>query len=220
MFLTGWLKGPRAAGATGRTRRTRRLHDLPGLGAGMVGAALAIVLGVYLALAHGVSLSPRDLARWGAELADARRRDEELEVIIRRTAVRVVGKCAVADDVRAGRLGLLEAAACFRDLQAADPSFDWDRFREYTPGATDEERLARAVIGFVANSPDADPGPAELVGRLKAELAARLRDGTLRLREPRRPFSGWTADPDSAGPPPAVEGGPARPRPGVAARCE
>jgi hypothetical protein len=190
------------------------------LWAGKVGGAFAVVLGGYLVIVNGLSLSPWDLGQLSAQLGTEHQRDEELTALLQRVDVRLAGKNAVADVVREGRLDLLEAAARFRDLQAADPSFDWDRFREYTPGATDEERLARAVIGFVANSPDADPGPAELVGRLKAELAARLRDGTLRLREPRPPFTGWTADLDSAGPPPSTAGGPARPRPGVAARCE
>jgi hypothetical protein len=220
MCLTGWLKGLRAPGATDCTGRTRRWHALAGLCVGQVGAALAVVFGVYLAVVHGLSLSPWDLGQLSAELAREHQREEELLARLQRVDVRLAGEIAVADDVRAGRLGLLEAAARFRDLQAADPSFDWDRFREQAPGATDEERLCRSVIGYVANSPDADPGQAGLVRRLEAELATHLGDGTLRLREPRRPFSGWTVDPDSAGPPPAVEGGPARPRPGGAARCE
>jgi hypothetical protein len=64
------------------------------------------------------------------------------------------------------------------------------------PGASDEERLALCVIRFAATPPDASPGQAEVVRRLEAELQTRLRDDTLRLREPRQPFTGWTRDPD------------------------
>jgi hypothetical protein len=185
--------------------------------AGKVGGAVTVVLGVYLAVTHGLSLAPWDLAWCSAEVAAAREKDGELEVIRHRVGVRLVGKTVVADDLRAGRLGLLEAAARFRDLNDADPSFEEGLFRKYAPGATDEERLCRSVIGFVANPPRGSPDPEELVRRLEAEVEARLADGTLRLREPRPPFTGW-----ASAPPPSPAGGDPSPgpRPAAAARSE
>jgi hypothetical protein len=199
--------------------------------AGKVGVALVVVLGAYLAAAHELRLSPWDLARCSAEMAAARRRDKELEVIHRHVDARLAGKFRVMADVQAGRLGLLEAAARFRDLNDADPTFDWDLYRAQLPGATDAERHCRNVIEFVDDPTDVHPGQDEVVGRLQAELAEHLRDGTLALREPRQPFTGWPPEPAAApqppagggpgptGPPPSPAGKPA-PRRAAEARCE
>jgi hypothetical protein len=169
--------------------------------AGKAGIALVVVLGAYLAAAHEVRLSPWDLARCSAELAAGRRRDEELEVILKHVDARLAGTQLVGADVRAGRLGLLEGAARLRDLNAADPTFDWDLYRAYRRGATDAERHCRDVVQLVADPPDALPGEAEVIGQLEAELAERLADGTLRLREPRPPVSGRSSDPGAGGGP-------------------
>jgi hypothetical protein len=164
------------------------------LWAGKVGGAFAVVLGGYLVIVNGLSLSPWDLGQLSAQLGTEHQRDEELTALLQRVDVRLAGKNAVADVVREGRLDLLEAAARFRDLNDADPSFEWDVFRQQTPGATDAERLCRSVIDFVANPPDLPPHQAELVRQLEAELAARRGDGSLRLREPRPPVTAWSSD--------------------------
>ena len=51
------------------------------------------------------------------------------------------------DELRAGRLSLLEAAMRFRELGEAGPPFDWEGFRRLNPGRTDEERFCRLVLG-------------------------------------------------------------------------
>ena len=112
--------------------------------AGKVGGALAVVLGLYLAVSHGFSLSPWDLARWGAELAAARERDEELEVIRRRAEVRLAGKCVVIADVRADRLGLLEAAEFTVMEQRLTAG---DKIVIYSDGVTEAQNLEKRFFG-------------------------------------------------------------------------
>jgi hypothetical protein len=43
-----------------------------------------------------------------------------------------------------GHLTLLQAAACFRDLNARPPAFQWEVFRQTYPGGSDDERHGRA----------------------------------------------------------------------------
>ncbi len=88
----------------------------------------------------------------------------------------------VTDAVVAGRLSLLDAAARVRDIQSASPYFPWDRFRASYPGATDDERFCRMVIGMVY-APELKDGPQRvaLAARLTAELEEHLRRGTLHL---------------------------------------
>src|SRR5262245_4691846 len=101
----------------------------------------------------------------------------------------VVERCAekhrLAAEVLEGRLGLLEAATHFRDLNEQPPPFLWERFRDRFPGRSDDERHCRQVIAFVkAALPEyrgADPAP---VARLEAELEELLRQGDLRLPRP------------------------------------
>ena len=109
-------------------------------------------------------------------------RGQELDDRIRRALRRFAARRRLAGEVIDGRLTLPEAAAGFRDVSEADPAFDWERFRLVHPGASDDERLCRQVIGYVwvqvQNRPDADPA---LPGRLEAELEDLLRRGDLRL---------------------------------------
>jgi hypothetical protein len=92
------------------------------------------------------------------------------------------GRARVARDVVAGRLTLLEAAGRFRALCQAVPDFQMDLFREFHPGASDEERFCRAVINTVEGVLWDKPDMArEMVRRLKAELADMMDCGTLKL---------------------------------------
>jgi hypothetical protein len=119
----------------------------------------------------------------GPEAARSRRLDEQLRV----ASCRSTEEERLAQDVAAGRLGLVEAAGRFRDLAAEDPVLNPEAFRRTYPGDTDEERYCRQVIRFVQLSlgeqPGADPAVA---GRLEAELQDRLRRGGLRLPGPAR----------------------------------
>ncbi|HEX5272847.1 MAG TPA: hypothetical protein VFW33_20255 [Gemmataceae bacterium] len=85
----------------------------------------------------------------------------------------------VVAEVRAGRLGLLEAAARVRDIQSASPYFRRDLFREGQPGETDDERFCRMVIDLSTPARGGPPDP--VVTRLEAELTQHLSRGPIRL---------------------------------------
>jgi hypothetical protein len=115
-------------------------------------------------------------------------RGAELEARLRALTRCKEGKVAAARDLIRGRLKLLAAAARFRDLQQSVPGYPWEGFRRAYPGDSEEERLCRAVIGYVGDAvrdePGADPN---LVRRLEAELQGHLRRGPLRLSATRDP---------------------------------
>ena len=83
-------------------------------------------------------------------------------------------KSQVAEEVVRGRLGLLEAAARFRDLNAADP---WlvEAMRTQHSGMSYEESLCRSVLKYVR------PRQPELARGLEVELHKHVKDGKLRL---------------------------------------
>jgi hypothetical protein len=84
---------------------------------------------------------------------------------------------------------LLEAAARFRALNRANPSFHWGRFRAAYPGGGDEERHCREVIARVETElGGADPCLAlTTLTALGAELDKRLKRGPLPLPDSSRP---------------------------------
>jgi hypothetical protein len=102
-----------------------------------------------------------------------------------RVAERCTEKARLAEEVLEGRLGLLEAARHYRDLDEQLGPFPWEQFRRVHPGASDDERHCREVIAFVRTASSerrgADPAP---VARLEAELEDLLRQGDLRLPGP------------------------------------
>jgi hypothetical protein len=96
---------------------------------------------------------------------------------------RVDTKCRLGAEVAEGRLGLLEAAARFRDLDRQWPATQRDP-RQAHLGDTDEMHYCRAVIAVVAmilhNRPETR---AAVIGRLEAELRGHLERGDLRFPE-------------------------------------
>jgi hypothetical protein len=95
---------------------------------------------------------------------------------------RIRRKEAFAEGVIKGRVTLLEAAAAFRVLDEAPPRFHWDEFRAAYPGADDDERHCREVIGYV-NTWLVGRGYESgwIVRRLEAELQGHIDRGDLRL---------------------------------------
>ena len=119
--------------------------------------------------------------------------------VLRLEAKRLEAKQRVACAVIAGRMTLLQAAAALKALDA--------RYRPYPgwaptlPAAdSDEEAYCLMAIGWVVG--EAALGRADdLAGPLRAELAARRRDGTLRLPEADGPSAPDDGIPDGpAGP--------------------
>src|SRR5262245_20580915 len=106
---------------------------------------LVLFLGVMLTLVGGAALiGSTSLLDYLRQSEAARRRWEELarwdDVVLER----IEAKEEVIEELLAGRLGLLEAAACFAHIADTPPELrdDGDRF---FAGATRGERLCRQV---------------------------------------------------------------------------
>jgi hypothetical protein len=142
-------------------------------------AALALVLFLSLALRGGRS------ARRGDDLALLARRGRELAEQARQLYRREMEKVRIADALSRGRMGLLDAAACWRALYRRPP-IDWERFREAHAGGSDEERLCRAVIEVATGLlSEEDPCRAEAFrAGLERELDGHLARGPQSLSEP------------------------------------
>jgi len=117
-----------------------------------------------------------DYCRW----TESQARSGQLEAQCADVQQRIGIKKQIVDEVIAERLSLLEAAACFRELNDAYPDH-LDLLRRTHPGKTDEEVLCRNVIAFV-RSALRDPAGAAVIDRLEAELDGRLEAGTLILQ--------------------------------------
>jgi hypothetical protein len=105
------------------------------------------------------------------------------------TVVRIAARCTekhrLAAEVIEGRLGLLEAARHYRDLDEQPPPFHWEQFRHNFPGRSDDERHCRQVIAFVRGTlPEHQRADPAVVARLEAELEDLRRQGDLRLPRP------------------------------------
>jgi hypothetical protein len=95
---------------------------------------------------------------------------------------RVAARAEVVEEVLAERMSLLEAAACFRDLDHGPPPILWDRFRAFYPGDSDDERHCHEVIENVRVRVEVQGGQGrQQVLRLEAELRQHRERGTLRL---------------------------------------
>jgi hypothetical protein len=127
----------------------------------------------------GLRCLPED---W-AQLAEEDERSQELDDRRAALNVRMEAKVQIIQDLIAGRLTLLAAAARFRDLNSRPPHFHWGRFRMAYAGATDDEKHCNEVLAAVeacrGGRDSADP----LVDRLRRELEQHVREGTLRLPE-------------------------------------
>jgi hypothetical protein len=118
----------------------------------------------------------------GTLAVSRRHSDSEKEAALREDVYRrSLQLQEVADEVRAGRLTLLEAAARARDIQSASPFFPWERFRETHPAGSDDERFCQMVIDLVTLPSGPRGGSDPVVDRLRAELDEHLSQGTLHL---------------------------------------
>jgi hypothetical protein len=141
------------------------------------------ILAAGAAVVAGVCL----LASWrpsakGPQLESDLQRAERLEAERQRVLQRCRGQMAVAAEVVAGRLTLLQAAARVRALRADEPPLVWKMVQRGHPGLSREEWLCRVVINYVGRVLYDDPAQARaLVRRLRAELREHRQRGPLRL---------------------------------------
>jgi len=107
---------------------------------------------------------------------------EQLRARLEAAQQRLERRTAVAEDLLAGRLALLDAAAQMRALSRANPDFRWESFRWTFPGRNDDERHCRQAIAALHAFPTDDPARLlRTVQRLEAELARHLARGPIRL---------------------------------------
>jgi hypothetical protein len=149
------------------------------------GGARALLFVGMAVLAGAMTLALRD--RWtgapqGHPSAAAEYREKARQKV-RAYLRRVARKEQVVQEVLAGQLNLLEAAALFRALDHGPPEFHWDYFHDRWPGDTDEERHCHEVIDCVGSvlRRAADSRDQEVCARLRAELVEHLCRGTLHL---------------------------------------
>jgi hypothetical protein len=152
-------------------------------------ACLALALTV---LVGGLSLFPS----WGAavgldfrdlpasvdaierNLSESEQLDQELLAAERRASA----KQAVARQLAAGRLTLLEAAARFRDIEGSQESPPFIAAAEYRRPGSAGERFCRTAINLAEAESAAAPGASDdRIRALRDELRDRLRRGDLRL---------------------------------------
>jgi hypothetical protein len=144
-------------------------------------AALAAALGLFPGLAAAVGLDlwnvPAALSAMAEAVEMDCRLDEELLAAQLRTAI----KDEAAEDVVAGRLTLVEAAARFRRLDA-DASEEYRRaWRATAEGTRDEERYCRQVVVRVGVVLVARDDAADVLAGLNRRLEEALARGDLRL---------------------------------------
>jgi hypothetical protein len=110
-------------------------------------------------------------------------RQADLEQRLQGVAQRIKRKQRVTDELAAGRLTLLRAAALFRALAHAPPAFNWNRFRTTWPGNSDDERHCQEVIDWVYKTLRVtDRCKAEALRQdLDRQLGEHQRQGPLRL---------------------------------------
>jgi hypothetical protein len=117
--------------------------------------------------------------------AQQARHDADMKLLMWSVATRE----ALADEVIAGRLTLLEAAAGFCAVDRVKERY-LPAVADVMPGETAEERLCRRVLGFVEGRLEGSGRREAVVGRLEEDLREQFRrPGGLRLPEFRRPES-------------------------------
>jgi hypothetical protein len=160
------------------------------LRAGLLAALVACCLPIAVSRGTRFWAAP-----WPGRGADPAAQDtdapEDLGQHLRDVTRRVLEKERLAADLFEGRLSLTAAAARYRDLEEQPPAFNWEAFRRLYPGASDDERHCREVIGYVRADlpyrPGADPA---LADRLEAVLEDLLGRGDLRLPRSDKPPPG------------------------------
>jgi hypothetical protein len=139
----------------------------------LVGGVSVCVFGLRPDWAEAVGLDLWNLPALEENLTAESAASEELDAQLGELHQRLENKEELARQASAGRLGLLQAAAGFRDLTpASEPARR--HLRAAYPGADDDERFCRAVISWLGGRGEAARRAAV---RMQAELDATLRRG-------------------------------------------
>jgi hypothetical protein len=131
-------------------------------------AAGAVFVGALYVSVTGVPLPGAPAAPSEGDRLDRLEADREV-LEHRREVVR-----SLVSGVVEGRLSLRQAAAVLRDENSHSPPH-LVMHLEYGPGATEDERYARAVLAHVRAVLDRDPQRAAVLARLEAEVEALAR---------------------------------------------
>jgi hypothetical protein len=155
------------------------------LGAFALAALVVSAAALGLAGLGSCGLDPASLRELADLVERERARRELLLEQTRSSLARVFARARHTRALAEERITLLEAAAGYRELAAAD--FHWDDFRRRYPDAdSDEERFCLQAIDGAEDLLRWEGKPAEadrLTERLKAELRERKQHGPLRLPE-------------------------------------
>jgi hypothetical protein len=143
-----------------------------------------VVLGLGRAI---VSFSVNDWARelWALpeqawNIGEERERDRELTFRSGAVLRKIKAKDYIAIELIEGRLSLLEAVQRFRGFDGRRSDLQEELFRKFIPGASEEERYCRFVIGWACNVLEVGSAQAlEVRRRFEAELEQLSRDGRL-----------------------------------------
>jgi hypothetical protein len=116
------------------------------------------------------------LPEMGEQVEQGRDKEARIDELLQLVRAREGGRERVDDDLLGGRIGLLEAAARYHDLNASGPE-DGRELLPCFPGDSDEERCCRQVIQRIgARLRRESPGEAQRVtDALEAELNDHLR---------------------------------------------
>ena len=135
--------------------------------------ATLIVVPALVALALGFDAWSTSEAR--EQNQQAIELERKLDASATELRQRYEAKRALINDLVAGRTTLAEATAQFTILNRDRPECV-EAIRRNCPGGTDEEKMARNVLGFVDAALSVEPAATRRVvrARLEAELAAML----------------------------------------------
>jgi hypothetical protein len=151
--------------------------------AGVVGLALAGMSSAHPTWPTDVGIDFWNVPALKERLVQDRRLADELTTEDTRVMRRIAAKETIIEDLIAGRINLLEAAADFRALNAGRPGYMLV-IRSSYPGVTDDERLCRNVIGYVEAGGETDEDGRALIYRLTEQLETLKAIGRLHLPGP------------------------------------
>lgn len=125
------------------------------------------------AWARSVGLDVWNASELAEQEQEAVERKAELAAEDAEICQRIGLKEAVIDDLVAGRTTLAEATARFTDLNQSQPNYMTMIHLGY-PGSTDEEKMARNVMGYALARAEEPAECERLAHRLDAELRTML----------------------------------------------